>query len=201
MRYMFDQKLNVAYTESDKICKLLNYRSDGMISTQEIVDVVKKYCCPNIDINFVPFNDIGVRNDYGAVMRTRLGSNNNVTEARILINSSKDPKFQRFSLVHELGHLVTRTWTLPTQPAEESESPNYTISTHINYNVTNIKPEDYSRDGYLLKEQIANIFALRVLMPSRQYYEKLKTIGDIAEISQFFGLTEDAVVSRAQIGA
>ena len=197
MNYMFEKELMPAYEKSDEICKKLQYESDRMISTQDILDVVKKGYCKDIDVHFIPFDELDVNNRYGAMMRTELDSDKKPTKATILINSSKGPKFQRFSLVHELGHLVTGTWTC----TNKEDSQVFTLSTHIDFDITNIDESDYADSEYLLNEQIANIFALRVLMPGKQYYELLRTCGDISEIAKFFGLTEDAVISRAKIGA
>ncbi len=132
-------------------------------------------------------------------MKTVLDEDENVTEATIIINSSKAAEFQRFSLLHELGHLVTKTWTTPSFE-EDASTTHYTLSTHIDYDVTNISEKEYRSNSYLLREQIANIFALRVLMPSKQFYQKLRDFNDIEEMADFFGLNKEAVVSRAQIG-
>ena len=131
------------------------------------------------------------------MMLTELSDKSNYqpSSATIVLNADTDTEFQRFSLLHELGHLVTFNGDEPI------DSSNYILSTHINYNVTSIPKEKYDKNKYLLKEQIANIFALRVLMPSNQFYEKMLELKDISAVAKFFGLTKDAVISRMMIGA
>ena len=98
-------------------------------------------------------------------------------------------------MLHELGHLIIN------DAAEFNAHDKYVLSTHIDYKITSITKECYDSDKYLLKEQLANIFALRVLMPSEQFYNVTQKFNDISKVSEFFGVTDDAVMSRMMIGA
>lgn len=201
MYYMFDEKLKIAYEKSDEVVSMLDYREDQMISTQEIIQLIKNKYCPEINISFASFSQAGIDEPYGAMMKTELDNKTSKTVcADIILNSDNDAAFQRFSLLHELGHLVAHAW----KPSEEitMDMPNkYVVSTHIDYKITTIKKDEYEKDGYLENEQIANVFALRVLMPSKQFYKRIKEYNNISDVARFFGVSEEAVISRMMIGA
>lgn len=196
MRYMFNDKLKVAYTKSDELCKKLNYKDERMISTQEIIETAKQNYCRKIDIGYASFFSLGIKRPYGAMLKAKVDNNQNPFEAHIILNSDVDARFQRFSLLHEIGHLVTRAWNF-----DADTSNDFVVSTHIDYKITSLSEEEYENNFYLTNEQIANIFALRVLMPNEQFFKKIMDYNNIGEVAQFFGLTEDAVLSRMMIGA
>lgn len=197
MKYMYDERLRVAYEKSDEVLKSITYDPDKMINTSAVLKYFMSHYCNNIDILKTSFKALNADHPYGAMMLTEVadGKTDKPSKVTIVLNSDNDAVFQRFSLLHELGHLIT------FDESEEIDSDNYIISTHINYNVMSISPEQYNQSDYLLKEQIANIFALRVLMPSSQFYKKMEEFNDISEVANFFGLTNDAVISRMMIGA
>ena len=197
--YMFDERLKKAYEKSDEVSALLSYKDDRMISTQEIIDAVKANYKIEIDIATISFSEIDNLKSYGAMMKTELdGEGKKPQKASIILNADNDIVFQRFSLLHEIGHLVACAWE---KDDILGNGKKFVVSTHIDYDITNIPEKHYSKNKYMLNEQIANIFALRVLMPTAQFYKKLSEYGDISKVARFFGLTNDAVVSRAMIGA
>ena len=197
---MFNEIFRNAYEKSDEVIGLLNYKGDKMVSTQDIITVVRDNYCPDIDISFASFSKSGVKGKYGAMMKTDLYGNNNVPKrASIILNTDNDAAFQRFSLLHEIGHLVTTAWD-STSILKDSDKNKFVVSTHIDYSLTNISTDDCEKDSYLKNEQIANIFALRVLIPSESFYKKIKEYQDIQDVARFFGVTVDAIISRVMIG-
>ncbi len=198
---MFDQQLEIAYRKSDEIIKAICFPSDNMIDSSEVIDYIEQKMKVDIDIFFRSFKKLGIDKPYGAMMMIEFENeeaknNCQPSKANIVLNTdSDDAVFQRFSLFHELGHLVTLT------KDNLIHTENYVVSTHIDYELTNISPNDYKENAYLLKEQIANIFALRVLMPSKMFYKKMREYNDITKVADFFGVTQDAVLSRMMIGA
>lgn len=199
MNYMYSDKLKSAYEKSDELSNLLNYDDDKMISTQKILNIIKEKYCNKIDLSFASFSECGIKKQYGAMMRTILSEDNKVLSADIVLNTDNDASFQRFSLLHELGHLVTEAWQkVDIYKANENR---YVVSTHIDYRVTSISESEYENSEYLTNEQIANIFALRVLMPSSHFYKKMEETNDIKKTAKFFGVAPDAVISRMMIGA
>lgn len=199
MNYMYSEKLKSAYKKSDELSELLHYDDDRMISTQEILNIIKERYCKKIELSFARFSECGINKPYGAMMRTVLDGENKVLSADIVLNTDNDASFQRFSLLHELGHLVTEAWQ-DVDIYKENEN-RYVVSTHIDYRVTSISEDEYENSKYLTNEQIANIFALRVLMPSSHFYKKMEETNDIKKTAKFFGVAPDAVISRMMIGA
>ena len=115
--------------------------------------------------------------------------------AYIVVNSDMPATYQRFCLFQQIGHLVTLPLDIPVDPQS------YHVCTHINYDLTSISEKELENDYYLKREQVANVFALRVLMPGSQFYWKLRELDSVMEVARFFGLTTDAVISRMMIGA
>ena len=201
---MYDERLKIAYDKSDEVIKELDLDSDEIVATAEVIDYIKKHTnCKTIIVKSMSFKDLDAAKDCGAMMLVKVKESENVQapllEAFIILNSDHAYDFQRFSLLHELGHLMT----LNTSEAsmETVDENKYIVSTHIDYQITRIKEDEYKNDKYLLDEQIANIFALRVLMPTKQFYSVAKKYGEISKIAKFFGVTNDAVISRMMIGA
>ena len=125
----------------------------------------------------------------------RVNNQGETLSATIVLNSDMPAAFQRYALMQQIGHLIT----LP--PDVRLNPDNYNVSKHIYYDLSQITEEDLENNYYLMREQVANIFALRVLMPNRQFYQKMRQLGSVSAVAQFFGLTEDAVKSRMMIGA
>ena len=73
----------------------------------------------------------------------------------IALNSKNDLVFQRFSMAHELGHIILN----------HLNSKNSFISFQIEYNVSTIDIERCKNNEYYMKEQCANVFALELLIP------------------------------------
>ena len=172
----------------------MNYKKDRMIPTATIIDTVEKML--KVDVRFalydftklssaMPGKKINL-DDYGAAMAV---DNNRVN---ILLNENETPEMQRFSLVHELGHLMTQKEVV-TQP--------YRVSTHIDMDITSIPKEILENPKYkfLVNEQVANIFALLVLMPYEMLVDAMKKQDSFEDVAKFFGVNECALDSRLQL--
>lgn len=188
MNFMFKEEFKIAYESSDTLLSLLSPIAEGMINSSQAISIIERLL--DCSINVIPVEFPMSEASYGAKMKTEISTNCKKV-ATIELNTLHSSVFQRFSLFHELGHLMT-------DPSLFNTSNGFILSTHIDYNVTSIK--DVS-DSFLLHEQIANIFALRVLMPYDIFYKKLDELNDLKKIANFFGLTKDAVLSRIMLVA
>lgn len=197
MRFICDDNIKIAYDRSDEILRNVPIVPEQMIDAGLIVEYVRKKYCPTIELYTMSFEKVLADNismrDCGAMRR--IDFDGKLKAASIILNSDMPEAFQRFSLMHQIGHLVT----LP--PDAQINPDNFHVSTNINYDLSAITEEDLDTNYYLLREQVANIFALRVLMPDKQFYRVMRQIGNVKAVAAFFGLTEDAVISRMMIGA
>lgn len=190
---MIDEKLNVAVEKSDLVLKKLKIRKDErMIPTKDILNAVKEITGFKISVGYTSFSEFKELDNCGAMMCVI--KNDDTTFARILINSDNSPKYKRFSLVHELGHLITNRHTI------SSSENQFMISTHIDQNIFSLDKKVYDKDEYLLNEQIANVFALRTIIPFDALMYRLKNYSDLDEIANIFGVTKEAVISRIALG-
>lgn len=195
VNFMFNEDLKIAYEKSDEVLNSLDCPEYDIPSTQEIVNIVADKVNCKIRVLTCSFHEMNENlREYGAMMWTEK-TNDEQRIANIVVNSDNDAKFQRFSLVHELGHLMTEF------ESEDLFVPNekYIVSTHINYKVTSIPPEKYRSNKFLLNEQKANVFALRVLMPKDSFYSRLNKLDSISDVAKSFGLSRDAVFSRIML--
>lgn len=188
------KEFDIAYEKAELVLKEMNYKKDRMIPTATIIDTVEKML--KVDVRFalydftklssaMPGKKINL-DDYGAAMAV---DNNRVN---ILLNENETPEMQRFSLVHELGHLMTQKEVV-TQP--------YRVSTHIDMDITSIPKEILENPKYkfLVNEQVANIFALLVLMPYEMLVDAMKKQDSFEDVAKFFGVNECALDSRLQL--
>ena len=186
-----------AYEKADEILSIIRYNKtkDELIPTNEIISAVEKKLDVEVKFATYDFNKF-VNNetkekcsfvDYGAAMG--VVRKNGKARAIILLNEKENARKQRFSLVHELGHLMI-------QGKEGKEE--FRVSTHIDMNLTSIPEKELEKEGneFLLEEQQANIFALLVLMP-REMFDRIKKEKDsIFEMAEIFGVEKDAIFSR-----
>ena len=197
MSFICDKNLKIAYDRSDEILQSIQYGPDQMIDTNLILNYARRHYCPVIELYTMSFATIqfpGVPvSDCGAMMQ--IDFDGRPKSAAIVLNSDMPPAFQRFSLMQQIGHLVT----LP--PDAQLDPDNFHVSTRIGYDLAAITEEELNSNYYLMREQVGNIFALRVLMPTGQFFQKMRELGTVPSAAAFFGLTEDAVISRMMIGA
>ena len=192
--FMYDERFNVAFEKADVVLQKLNLSSNEIVDIEELVDVVANLTETEISVKEFDFDEIDEGCEYGAMMCvTKKGTKQ---YASILLNSNKkiDAAFKRFSLAHELGHLITNKFNL----SEKENS--FTISTHINYAFNEIKKEDYDNNEFLLNEEIANIFALKVLIPMKTLVKvMIDTKNDFKKIAKYFGVKENTIKARLDL--
>lgn len=197
MSFICDTNLKIAYDRSDEILQNVRYEPERMIDTNLILDYVRGRYCPVVELyttSFAKIQSPGIPvSECGAMMQ--IDFDGKPKSAAVVLNSDMPPAFQRFSLMQQIGHLVT----LP--PNAQLNPDNFHVSTRINYDLSSITEEELNSNYYLLREQVGNIFALRVLMPTGQFFQKMRELGSVRLAATFFGLTEDAVISRMMIGA
>lgn len=195
MRYYFmNSEFAIATEKANEVIKKLRYHNDGLVRTEDIIEIVAELANAEIECFYMSFAHAKIADNYGAMMCVMQNDNEHKKNATIIVNSDKDIKFQRFSLVHELGHLITDRCTIV------DDENRFTMSAHIQYDITSISEEECKKNAYVKNEQIANIFALRVLMPNSAFKEQLFDSDDFKSIAEFFGVTKDAVRSRALLG-
>ncbi len=190
------EKFKVAVEKANEVLKKLDYKGDGMVDTNAVKRIVEEISKTNIKRGEVSFSSLtdGAK-DFGAMMRVEKSETENFSnKAYIVLNSDKDAIFKRFSFVHELGHIITGKYNILPE-----NNNSYTVSTHINYKINRL-PEEECKNDYMINEEIANIFALKVLMPEKFFIEKLVETDSIKETAEFFGTTTDAVLSRMHLG-
>lgn len=158
-----------------------------MISTEKIQKAIEELSNCKIRIFSVSFKK-ALGNEYknfGAVTNLETNGKN---VYKIFINSDNDPIYQRFSLVHEFGHIALN--------APSYQNGDIIVSTHINYKITHIKEAISKGDEVLKNEELANIFALCVLMPEKEFLNNIVLKSGYDEVAKIYGVTEEAVESR-----
>lgn len=194
MHVVMSKDFNIAFDKAKEVNKRLHRSEDKFVDTNELIKVVKDISgYRDISVSFLDFSLIDDVKDFGAMLRTEISKENEQQKtANIVVNSVKNVKMQRFSIAHELGHLITESANC------EYETPNdgkYTISTHINADITYISKEQYEDNEFLKAEQIANIFALLVLIPDDISIKELAQISE-ETLSAQYGVTTEALYSR-----
>lgn len=197
--YMLPRDKLIAIDKAvDSISKELDYRDGVFVETDSIIRAVSHYTKTKISFSYASFSTLlPEAADCGAIMCvTKWGNEKDhiLQRAQIILNDEKDIKFRRFSLVHELGHLATGEYNL------EEEENKYMLCAHIQYNITTIPEKVYRDSPFMEAEQIANIFALKVLLPTKKFAEKMFELKDISEVAECFGVTEEAICSRSLLG-
>lgn len=193
------EEFKIAYEKAAGVLERIGYNKNEMISTSAVIYAVEQLL--NVDVKFTDFNfrnlsknskvDFG---DYGAAMC--VSGPEGKRKAIILLNERETPEMKRFSLVHELGHLMTQ---------ESLKTGSFQVSTHIDMDITSIPDEilDEQSNKFLIDEQIANIFALLVLIPYDMLCYELEEVAkkkkSLEEVADFFGVEISALFSRLKI--
>ena len=199
---MVIREFNTAFEKAALINKRLATRIQGdeFVSLDDVVAAVKEVShFSRISVNRQSFSKLELPDrlkEAGAMLSTMTGVNEETKYeekiAHIIINSDYNANMQRFSVAHELGHLITE---IPNFRYEEIDDGKFTISTHINPDITFIPEELCKKNKYLVAEQVANIFALLVLIPDDIRIRDIKAKG-IDGLVNKYGVTEDAIYSR-----
>lgn len=198
MNWIMRNEFVIAYEKANLILSKLNLNScrHEMMRTADIIDAVEKELGLDIKfttLDFKKFNKERYRKpfnieSFGAAMCV----SSEEKQAIIVLNEKETPEMQRFSLVHELGHLMIQDLT---------EFSGYRVSTHIDMDITSIPNELLDKQGFefLVEEQQANIFALLVLIPYELLKNAIKEHDSVEGIAKAFGVERNAIFSRMEL--
>ena len=160
MNIIMLNEFEIAYDKAMLVNSQLQRSKEGFVELPEIISVVKRIAnYEDIKVKFIDFSGVSKLSSVGAMLSTQ--EKDGIKTAEILVNSANPAKMQRFSMAHELGHLITE---VPNYQYETPNDGNFTLSSHINSDITFISDDDCKKDPYIMAEQIANIFALMVLL-------------------------------------
>lgn len=194
--FMNDDRFNIAFEKSKLILEKIDTENNKMIDTQQVIDAVSEVTKTEIYVLKADFSGIKNAGRYGAMMS--VVERGKKRKATIILNSNEniDDKFRRFSLIHELGHLITGKYN--AQSNVDKKKTKFTLSSHIDYTLSHISEKEYA-DEFLLNEEIANIFALRVLLPLKPLMVEITKLKDLKKVAAHFGVPEEAVNSRLNL--
>lgn len=204
---MVIKEFEIAFEKAKQITEILaaKDKSSDFVALDDIISAVLQVSnYSEITVNRRSFSQLKLPKDmknpiiptHGAMLSTRTKSNPSTGKqeqvANLIINSDYSANMQRFSVVHELGHLITN---IPNFTYEQIDDGRFTISAHVNADITFIPEEICVQNKYLIAEQVANIFALLVLIPRNIRIQDIMNIG-IDKLTERYGVTEDAIYSR-----
>ena len=200
--FIYNDDIMIACERSDEVLAGIHVGRDSLVDMNDVLAFVRRRYCPDLAVYARSFAGLGSPagpcDACGAMTRIEPSGGGagmgRIRSAAIVLNSAAAPWFQRFSLAQQVGHLVT----LP--PDVQPDPDSYTVSTRISCDLAAISREEMERDRYLLREQAANVFALRVLMPSGQFFRKVRELDSVGRTAQFYRLPAEAVVSRMMTG-
>lgn len=196
MNIAMNEDFRIAYERSDEVLANIKVGRDRLVDVNAVLNYIRTKYFPELVVYSRSFAGIGSPagpcDTCGAM--ARLDFNDGDHSAVIVLNSDLDPAFQRFALMQQIGHLLT----LP--PDADLDPDSYVVSARISYDLQSIAQEDMEKDRYLLREQVSNVFALRVLMPGDQFYRKIRELDSVESVARFYGFPIDAVISRMMIG-
>lgn len=197
MYWFMDSRFAPAYTMADTVIEKMNYNG-GFVEIDDIMSVIKKEKNVEILLRFDDFSKLeGTEGRFrrcGAAMSVPVDASSGAPrEARIMINSLFSPEHRRFSMAHELGHLMTDCHNCTTRENR------FRVSMHIDADITCIDEDLLDEDEIYVSEQIANIFALLVLMPKQAFVTARNLLKSEGLIAHHFGVETDAVYSRIKL--
>lgn len=189
-KYMGGVKMSIILNDiEEKVCEVLNNvksEKNKMIDTVEIKKAVERISKTNIKVYSFSFKEKLAKEFINCGAITQL-SDGDKYEYNIILNSDKDVRYQRFSLVHEFGHIILN--------AHNFVKRKFVASFHIDYNINHIENFVSELNPIYENEEKANIFALCVLMPKEEFKKYLLEY-NIEKVAKIFGVTERAVKSR-----
>ena len=197
MRWVMRKEFKEAYSKAKSVLKELGCQMSTIISTVDILKTVEKLTKTDVKIKYFDFAKMDERleKSYGIA---KCGAAMYVTpdqddrKAVVLLNTRETAEMQRFSLVHELGHLMLNNMN--------TSSSGFLFSTHIDMDITSFNDEDWENNKLLMEEQLANVFALLVLIPYDMLLKAMKKYDSIDDIAKLFGVEKNAVISRIMLG-
>ncbi len=206
--FMIMNEFKVAFEKAQQINEILSSKGGAgkFVPLEEIIAAVQKASgCAEISVDRRSFSELklpdSTASKYGAMLSTGTrevpGANKKEKIAYLIINADNNADMQRFSVVHELGHLITE---VPNFVYEQTDDGLFTISAHINPDITFLSEDEYRENDYMIAEQVANIFALLVLIPKDLKIRDIREEG-LERLSNRYGVTEDAICSRVLLSA
>ena len=163
----------------------------GMLDTDKVVALVQDKTKYKVKVYRADFSELGIDGienlgGFISVIKKKESSSDGI--AAIYLNSKNSPQMMRFSLMHEVGHLMT-------MDLEKLKVGHALASPHISANIYYLNEEKIGNDKFLEDEQAANIFALSILMPEDKFLTACKQFA-IEDLAGIFGVTPEAVLSR-----
>lgn len=199
-------EFKIAFEKARLVNEKLHCISERFVALPDIVDAVKELSGYDIRTSFLDFTTLQtadnnsnednlVLKQAGAMLGTIVQGNQK--KAQIVVNEVKSAQQKRFATVHELGHLIT---SIPNYSYVIDNDGAFTLSTQINADITFISEEDCASSDFLKAEQVANIFALLVLIPDEITIQKMTAEGPDA-LAEKYGVTPEMLYSRMLITA
>lgn len=187
MSYSYEKILSKANTAANIVLdEMLSKPNREPLYTDEIKKIIEDRFKVGIEIKSTSFKHFKrPACDAGAFMCRK-----NKNKFVILVNTDKPVAFQRFSIIHEMGHIATGCLVNDKQNA-------WIISTNISYDIPSTPPKKDKNQAY---EVIANIFALKVIIPMDMLLEQIKAGKGIKYIASYFMADADAVLARIKLG-
>lgn len=104
----------------------------------------------------------------------------------IVVNSDEPVNRQRFTMAHELGHLLLHFKWVPNTTLNPNAGTNVAYRHHLEIYSPNEKVQEFE----------ANTFAAELLMPSSKFIELASKTKDDLELATYFGVSKSAVEVR-----
>lgn len=186
MSYSYEKILSKANTAANIVLdEMLSKPNRGPLYTDEIKKIIEDRFKVGIEIKSTSFKHFKrPACDAGAFMCRK-----NKNKFVILVNTDKPVAFQRFSIIHEMGHIATGCLVNDKQNA-------WIISTNISYAIPSIPQKDKNQTY----EVMANIFALKVIIPMDMLLKQIKAEKGIKYIALHFITDVDAILARIRLG-
>ena len=208
------EEYKIAFEKAKDVLSRINYDGTDMVKSSDVIKAVSEMTGMQIRLIVVDFKKFKsnkrfhITEYYAALQLYKTKECNGVG---IFVNSTRDPKMQRFALVHALGRIATGMLddvpVIGTDPelkelSGKKASGKCRLLVHIDMDIDSISEEylDNTEYDFMIKEQAANIFALLVLIPPQTVLEQMQKNDSIEEISRFFGVDDEAVISRVELG-
>lgn len=102
--------------------------------------------------------------------------------AVILVNSNDSPYRKRFTIAHELGHVLLHLTGIDGEEVDHTENL--------------FRTNEADTPGPILKEVQANQFAAALLMPAEKVREEWRNTRSVTKLAQRFNVSEEAMGYR-----
>lgn len=202
-------EFKIAFEKARLVNEKLHCASEKFVALPDIVEAVQELSGYDIRTSFLDFTTLQTSDDdveddendednlvlkqAGAMLATI--DDGTQKKAQIVVNEAKSAQQKRFATVHELGHLITK---IPNYSYVTDNDGAFTVSTQINADITFISEDDCKNSDFLKAEQVANIFALLVLIPDEITIQKMASEGPDA-LAEKYGVTPEMLYSRMLI--